>query len=143
MKIGEHPIIKKLNPFVFRFLIPVLVIVLIIYAVIAPKTIHFDQDYYLVGTEIKVSGGETVIGPGSLLLWGRYPWVYGTVDGRGFRIDLKEKQVKIFETPEAYARFLHEEALDPALCVDPEVLRGDRDLQLRLKDLLYHRNVAR
>lgn len=142
MKLKELPVMGKLNRIIFRVVIPLLIVVLVVYMILAPKTIALDEDYYVAGQEIKVSGGETVIGPGALAFWGSYPWVYGTVDGKGFRINLKEKQVEQFKTPEAYERFLREEALDPQLCVTPEKLRGSSDLQLRLKDALYHRKTA-
>lgn len=143
MKIGEIPAVQKLNRIVFRIVIPVLIAALVVYIFLAPKTIALNEDYYLVGQEIKVSGGETVIGPGDLLLWGEYPWVYGTIDRTGFRIDLEENTVEVFKTQEAYERFLREEALDPALCVTPEKLRQGGELQLRLKDALYHKKSVR
>ena len=143
MKVSELPVFQKLNRIIFCIVIPVLVVALVLFMIFAPKTIALDEDYYLAGQAIKVSGGEPVIGPGELVLWGSYPWVYGTVDGKGFRIDLKEKNVEVFKTPEAYERFLREEALDPALCVTPEKLRSDSNLQLRLKEALYHRKAEK
>lgn len=142
MKISDNPAVQKLNRIVFRILIPLLIVALVLYVLLAPKTIPLDQDYYLVGQEIKVSGGETVVGPGELLLWGEYPWVYGTIDGKGFRIHLKDKKVEVFKSAEAYERFLVEEALDPALCVTPEKLRAESELQLRLKATLFHGGPA-
>ena len=143
MKLNELPALQKLNRIIFRIVIPVLVAALVLFMIFSPKTIALDEDYYLAGQTIKVSGGEPVIGPGELVLWGSYPWVYGTVDGKGFRIDLKEKKVEVFKTPEAYERFLLEEALDPALCVTPENLRSNSNLQLRLKEALYHRKAEK
>lgn len=143
MKVSELPVFQKLNRIIFCIVIPVLVVALVLFMIFAPKTIALDEDYYLAGQTIKVSGGEPVIGPGELVLWGSYPWVYGTVDGKGFRIDLKEKKVEVFKTPEAYERFLREEALEPALCVTPEKLRSDSNLQLRLKEALYHRKAEK
>lgn len=143
MKVSELPVFQKLNRIIFCVVIPVLVVALVLFMIFAPKTIALDEDYYLAGQTIKVSGGEPVIGPGELVLWGSYPWVYGTVDGKGFRIDLKEKNVEVFKTPEAYERFLREEALDPALCVTPGKLRSDSNLQLRLKEALYHRKAEK
>lgn len=142
MKLKEIPAIRKLNKIIFRVLIPVLIVALIAYIIFAPKTIALDQDYYLVGNEIKVSGGETVIGPGELLLWGDYPWVFGTVNGKGFRIDLEEKKVEVFKSPEAYKRFLEEQALDSAACVSPEKLRSESVLRRKLKEELYHRQKS-
>ena len=139
MRLGEHPIFRKLNRIIFRVVIPIVATALVIYIFLAPKTIHLDEDYYLIGNQIKVSGGETVAGPGELRFWGRYPWVYGTVYGKGFRIDLKEKTVEHFKTPEAFERFLREEALDPALYVTPDELRGDGDRIRTLKDVLFHK----
>ena len=143
MKLNEMPIFRKLNRIIFRIVIPVLVVALLLYIFFAPKTIALDEDYYLVGQEIKVSGGEPVIGPGELVLWGAYPWVYGIVDGKGFRIQLKEKEVERFKTPEAFERFLREEALDLTKCVTPEQLRRNSNLQLSLKDALYHRKAEK
>ncbi len=137
MKINDLPVIQKLNRIIFYIVIPVLAVALVLFMVFSPKTIALDGDYYLIGQEIKVSGGETVIGPGELVLWGGYPWVYGTVDGKGFRIHLKEKEVEVFKSAEAYERFLRENALDPTLCVTPEQLRSNSNLQLTLKDALY------
>lgn len=139
MKLSELPALQKLNRVIFMIVIPGLILALVLFMILSPKTIALDEDYYLAGQTIKVSGGEAVIGPGELVLWGSYPWVYGTVDGNGFRIDLKEKRVEVFKTPEAYERFLREEALEPALCVTPEKLRSNSDLQMRLKEALYHR----
>lgn len=139
MKLSELPALQKLNRVIFMIVIPGLILALVLFMILSPKTIALDEDYYLAGQTIKVSGGEAVIGPGELVLWGSYPWVYGTVDGNGFRIDLKKKRVEVFKTPEAYERFLREEALDPALCVTPEKLRSNSDLQMRLKEALYHR----
>ena len=141
MKTAELPIFQKLNRIIFRVVIPVLIAALLLYIFLAPKTVALDEDYYLVGQEIKVSGGETVIGPGDLRLWGSYPWVYGTMDGKGFRIQLKEKEVEIFKTPEAFERFLREEALDLTKCATPEQLRNNSNMLLNLKDALYHRKA--
>ena len=58
MKFRELPVFQKLNRIIFCVVIPVLVVALVLFMIFSPKTIALDEDYYLAGQTIKVSGGE-------------------------------------------------------------------------------------
>ncbi len=134
----EKTVFKKLNRIVLRVVAPVLGAALVVYACFSPAVFQLDEDYYFTAAGIRVSGGKTVVGPGEVRLWGRYPWVYGTVDGKGFSVNLKTNDVEHFETEERYRRFLTEEQLNPALCRTWKELYADdaEDVRQSLKALL-------
>ncbi len=137
----EKPVFKKMNRIVLRIIAPVLGAVLVVYALMSPPVFQLDEDYYFTANSIRVTGGQNVIGPGDVRLWGRYPWVYGTVDGCGFSLNLKEKDAEVFESEEKFRRFLEEEQLNPALCKSWQELSASdaSDLRHALKALLQKR----
>lgn len=98
----------------------------ILYSIFSTPVFQLDENYYFTGNsrsgEIRVTGGDTVIPRGDLRLWGKYPWIYGTLDDGGFVIDLKEKRVTVWDA-EALARkenpfqsLIEQEKLDLSLC---------------------------
>ncbi len=128
----EKPFVRRMNRIIFRIVAPVLGAALVIYACFSPSVIQLDDDYYFAADGIRVTGGTHAVGPGKVRLWGRYPWVYGTVDGKGFAVNLKEAEVEIFASPEKYLRFLEEEKLNPVFCKTYQELSAKENTSLRL-----------
>ncbi len=134
----DLPQMKRMNRILFRIVIPVLIAGVVVYALLVPPVFQLNQDYYISGNTVRVTGGEIVAGPGAVSLWGIYPWVYGTVDDRGFAIHLEDGKVEHFAVQEKFERFLQEEQLDLSFCRPLDVLRSSdrKDLRMALKKSL-------
>ncbi|MBR2434509.1 MAG: hypothetical protein IKB22_03475 [Lentisphaeria bacterium] len=91
-------------------------------------------------------GGNLLLGPARIRLWGAYPYVYGTSDDpacAAFILDMKEHVMTRYpeEKKAEYMRFLLEQKLDPALSVSwYELFRdpGDPDVRKNLRDLVSY-----
>lgn len=61
--------------------------------------------------------GETLIGPGWISLWGRYPYIYGTCEGERFVINTRRGDLERFISCRDFERRLKQLSL-PLLNID-------------------------
>lgn len=101
---------KRIHIFICRVLIPAVALAAILYTVFAPPSFMMGQDYVFLSVSrkedlavIRAPGGKTLIGPSSIRLWGRYPYVCGRAgeaDASFFSLNMETHDFRTFASEE-------------------------------------------